>query len=110
MSSNASRVRRRDRAAGNSLPTQWPAFRKPSAWHCRIDADNGVFEYEVTAHLIKPASGAGAPGEAFPNPVLDLDGTFTAHDGSTRPLTGFGTGESIQSLLDPRTRLPKQPW
>ena len=88
----------------------WSGTSVPSAWHCRIDADHGVFDYEVRASLIKPVAGAGSPGEAFPNPVLDLDGTFTPQGGAARPISGVGTGELIQSLLDPRTRLPKQPW
>jgi hypothetical protein len=88
----------------------WAGTSVPSAWRCRVDADHGIFEYDVRASLIKPVSGAGSPGEAFPSPVLDLDGTFTAHGADPRRITGFGTGESIQSLLDPRTRRPKQPW
>jgi hypothetical protein len=87
----------------------WNGIMVPRDWRCSAKVDHGELAYSVHAELEKPPGG-WAPGDALPNPLLVLSGVFNGRDGSSIPLQGYGTGESIQALIDPKTGNSKLPW
>ena len=88
----------------------WRGITVPKAWSCNIEFDHGVLRYDVAAILERPPASRWQAGEALPNPLLSVRGEFKPTQGRPIPIEGHGTGESIQSLLDPKSRAPKRPW